>query len=132
MSMPVEAASKQVLALRALVPLAHVADVRSSIEFYAKLGFKVVNTFENDGLLRWAYLENASAQLMLARSARPMNPDAQDVLFYLYTEDVEEYRKQLAAVGIKVGPMQYPFYAPRGEFRITDADGYCLMATHAG
>jgi hypothetical protein len=23
-----------------------------------------------------------------------------------------------------------PFYAPRGEFRLVDPDGYCLMITH--
>jgi hypothetical protein len=28
--------------------------------------------------------------------------------------------------------MAYPFYAPRGEFRLTDPDGYTLMITHTG
>jgi len=28
------------------------------------------------------------------------------------------------------GPIQYPFYSPRGEFRIQDSDGYVIMVTH--
>ena len=51
----------------------------------------------------------ARAQLMLARSERPMNPGAQDMIFYLYAENVEQYRCDLAAKGLAVGEMQYPF-----------------------
>lgn len=36
----------------------------------------------------------------------------------------------LAAVGEPVGPMAYPFYCPKGEFRVTDPDGYVCMVTH--
>ena len=68
---------------------------------------------------------------MLTRSARPMNPGAQDVLFYMYSKDVAAYRAELEAKGVKVGPISYPFYSPRGEFRIADPDGYTLMISHA-
>jgi predicted enzyme related to lactoylglutathione lyase len=117
--------------LASLVPLAHVADVRKSIEFYQLLGFEVKNTFENEGRMQWAWLKNGGADLMLARSARPMNAGAQDVLFYMYAPDVAAYRAELEAKGVKVGPLKYPFYSPRGEFRIEDADGYTLFVSHA-
>jgi hypothetical protein len=68
---------------------------------------------------------------MLARSGREMNPGAQDILFYLYTPDVNAYRAELEAKGVKVGPMKYPFYSPRGEFRVDDPDGYTLFVSHA-
>jgi hypothetical protein len=48
----------------------------------------------------WAWLQNGIAQLMLAKATAP------------------------------VSDIQYPFFAPRGEFRITDPDGYVLMITH--
>jgi hypothetical protein len=51
-------------------------------------------------------------------------------LFYLYCPEVAAFREQLIQAGVDVGPIQYPFYAPRGEFRIVDPDGYVLMITH--
>lgn len=113
--------------LRGLVPMAHVADVARSIDFYRQLGFEIRNTLKNDDQLVWAWLDNGKAHLMLSRSARPMNPNAQDVLFYLYAPDVAAYRGELEALGIRLGPLTYPPYMPEGEFRINDPDGYCLL-----
>src|SRR5512146_1349745 len=117
--------------LAGLVPLAFVADVKRSIGFYEQLGFKVQNTVQEPDGPRWAWLQNGKAHLMVARSARPMNPEAQDVLFYMYAPDVVAYRAELEARGITVGPLQYPFYSPRGEFRVDDPDGYGLFVAHA-
>ena len=117
--------------LTGLVPLAHVADVRKSMEFYQLLGFAVKNVVEHEGQLRWAWLQNGGADLMLARSGRPMNPGAQDILFYVYARDVVAYRSELEAKGVKVGLVKYPFYSPRGEFRVDDLDGYTLFVSHA-
>ena len=111
--------------------MAHVADVHKAVEFYELLGFEVKKTFSQEGKLQWAWLQNGGAELMLARSARPMNPGAQDILFYMYAPDVAAYRAELEAKGVKVGPIKYPFYSPRGEFRIDDADGYTLFVSHA-
>jgi predicted enzyme related to lactoylglutathione lyase len=114
-----------------LVPMAHVADVKASLEFYQRLGFEVKNTFEQAGRMQWAWLQNGGAGLMITHSGRPVNPDAQDVLFYMYAPDVTSYRAELEARGVKVGPITYPFYSPRGEFRIDDPDGYTLFVSHA-
>jgi len=122
----------QVAKLARLVPLAHVADVRKAVEFYQLLGFELKKTVEQEDRIQWAWLQNGGADLMLGRSARPMNPGAQDVLFYMYAPDVAAYRAELEAKGVKVGPIKYPFYSPRGEFRIDDPDGYTLMVSHAG
>ena len=77
--------------------------------------------------MQWAHLHNGGAHLMLVRSDRPMNPDAQDVLFYLYANGVAAYREGLIAQQLRPGEMIYPFYAQHGEFRIDDPDGYCLL-----
>ncbi|HYX70660.1 MAG TPA: VOC family protein [Terriglobales bacterium] len=117
--------------LRGLVPIAHVADVQHAVDFYAKLGFKVMGTLAPQGKLAWAWLYSGSAHLMVSRSSRPMNPDAQDVLFYLYAPDVAKYREQLAEQGVKVSALTYPEYGKAGEFRVTDVDGYCLLIGQA-
>jgi catechol 2,3-dioxygenase-like lactoylglutathione lyase family enzyme len=44
--------------------------------------------------------------------------------------DVAAFRSMLEEAGVNTGPIQHPFYAPRGEFRVTDPDGYVLMITH--
>ena len=118
--------------LTGVLPMAHVMDVARSIGFYQKLGFGVFKTYEHDGQLQWVCLSlDGVPQLMLTRSGRPMNPGAQDVLFYLYARNIAEYREQLRAQGIAVGELQYPFYSPRGEFRVTDPDGWDLFVSHA-
>jgi predicted enzyme related to lactoylglutathione lyase len=107
--------------------MAHVEDVQRSIEFYRQIGFEVGNMLEVGGRLQWAWVKSGSAHLMLTRSARPMNPDAQGVLFYLYAPDVVEYRNELAARGVKVSELSYPEYAVAGEFGVSDPNGYCLL-----
>ncbi len=49
--------------------------------------------------------------------------------FYSYCDDVPALRGYLIAEGIEAGPIKYPFYAPRGEFRLQDPDGYVIMVT---
>jgi predicted lactoylglutathione lyase len=111
--------------------MAHVEDVQRSIVFYARLGFETKITLSSQGKLTWAWLRSGKAHLMIVRSARPMNPDAQDVLFYLYAAAVAAYREHLAAQGVRVGPLSHPEYMLEGEFRIDDPDGYCLLIGQA-
>ncbi|HEU5251146.1 MAG TPA: VOC family protein [Thermoanaerobaculia bacterium] len=118
--------------VRSLVAMAHVLDVSRSIEFYRKLGFEVGNTFTPDGAAEptWVWLRRNEAHLMLAKASHPVDAAVQAVLFYVYCDDVPAMRAALEMAHIDVGAIQYPFYAPRGEFRATDPDGYVLMITH--
>jgi catechol 2,3-dioxygenase-like lactoylglutathione lyase family enzyme len=118
--------------VRSLVPMAHVRSVPASIAFYGLLGLVVENTFTPSGQEEpsWAYLLSDRAQLMLARADEPVIPSQQAILFYSYCDDVPALLEHLVAQGIEAGPIQYPFYAPRGEFRIQDPDGYVIMVTH--
>jgi hypothetical protein len=112
--------------------MVHVKSVSTSIGFYRRLGFEVENTFTPSGQKEpsWANLLSDRAQLMVARADEPVIPSQQAVLFYTYCDDVPALREHLIAEGIETGPIQYPFYAPRGEFRIQDPDGYVIMVTH--
>ncbi|HKA36865.1 MAG TPA: VOC family protein [Thermoanaerobaculia bacterium] len=119
-------------AVRALVPMAHVKNIQSSTAFYGLLGFEVVNTFVPHGSKEptWAYLRSDRAQLMVAVADEPVVPSQQAVLFYCYCDDVAMLRDELLARGVAAGPITTPFYAPRGEFRVKDPDGYSIMVTH--
>ncbi len=117
---------------RQLVPMVFVAEVERSIRFYEHLGFEVGNTFTQEGATKptWAWLQCGEASLMLAFADEPIVAAQQRVLFYLYTDDVAAARASLAAAGLSPGEISTPFYAPRGEFKLVDPDGYTLMITH--
>ncbi len=119
-------------AVRNLVPMVHVADLGRSVAFYERLGFLLQNTFTPPGapLPTWAWLELGTARIMLARASGPVDPEQQAVLFYLYYDDIAATHAELSAAGVVTGEMSYPSYCPKGEFRVTDPDGYCLMLTH--
>lgn len=115
-----------------LVPFVHVADVERSIDFYGNLGFVVGNTFVPEGATSpaWAWLDSGRAKLMLARADEPIDNTKQGVLFYAYCGDVPATHAALEKAGVSVGPIRTEFYAPKGEFRMEDPDGYVVMMTH--
>src|SRR5215213_8789191 len=117
---------------RRLVPMAFVADVPRAIAFYAKLGLAPDTTHTGDGesVPQWAYLSCGDAQLMVAKASDPVIPSQQAILFYIYCDDVDAAHAEVSAAGIDVSAITKPFYAPKGEFRITDPDGYVIMITH--
>jgi predicted enzyme related to lactoylglutathione lyase len=125
---------------RAFVPMLHVADIARAAAFYAVLGFEMTETHREPGCepdrddeTVWAWLENpGGATLMLVRADSPIDDTAQGVLFYLYCDDVAAMRDHVLAAGVDAGPLVYPFYRPKGEFRVTDPDGYVSMVTHEG
>jgi hypothetical protein len=121
------------MSLRSLVPMAFVKSVPASLEFYAKLGFALGNTHTPEGTTEpsWAWIRtDGGAQLMLAQASDPIDPGQQAILFYVYCDDAASFRDKLVGAGVEAGPIKKPFYAPRGEFRVTDPDGYVLMVTH--
>jgi len=117
-----------------LVPMIHVADVERSAEFYRLLGFEIGNYVPPAGPMHWAWLYapkvadwKRGPNVMLTRSAGPIEAGAQEVLFYLYAADLKGLRSGLLAKGVSAGEISYPDYLPHGEFRVQDPDGYTLM-----
>jgi hypothetical protein len=117
---------------QALTPLAHVKSVPDSLAFYRLLGFETLNTFTppDRKVPTWAAVRSGRADLMLGEATEPVVASKQAILFYLYCDDVQGLRNELLARGIAAGPIQTPFYALSGEFRIEDPDGYVIMVTH--
>jgi hypothetical protein len=116
-----------------LTPMAHAADVQRSVDFYKLLGMEVRGSLRNpSGQLQWVHLACDQADLMFARASEPVIAGQQAVLFYLYSPDLVALREHLVARGVKVSPIKYPDYMPKGEIRVDDPDGYCLLIGQAG
>jgi catechol 2,3-dioxygenase-like lactoylglutathione lyase family enzyme len=118
--------------LCSLVPMLFVQSVPRSVEFYGKLGFEVGNTFtppeESEPV--WAWLKSGGAHVMFARATHPIVADQQGLIMYVYCDDVASFHAALGAAGVEVGEINYPFYSPRGEFRVKDPDGYDIEISH--
>ena len=109
-----------------------VKSVSHSIAFYKKLGFVEGNTHTPEGEAEpnWVWLKSGGAHLMLAKASEPIDLREQAILFYVYCDDVAAFRSKLLESGVEASPITHPFYAPRGEFRVSDPDGYAFMVTH--
>jgi catechol 2,3-dioxygenase-like lactoylglutathione lyase family enzyme len=116
-----------------LIPMAHAADVQRAVDFYQTFGMEVRGSLRNRaGYLQWVHLNCGQADLMFARASEPVTPSQQAVLFYLYSPDLIALREHLLAAGVKVSPITYPEYMPKGEIRVEDPDGYVLLIGQAG
>lgn len=112
-----------------LVPLIHVRNVPKSIAFYQRLGFDVPYSYkgENEAEMSWAFLKSGGASLMLALATEPVVAAQQRVQFAMYVTDLEGKHRELVAAGVKAGPIDRPFFRPRGQFKLEDPDGYVIM-----
>lgn len=132
------------------VPMVHVADVQRSLDFYERLGFACESTFPApDGSINWAAIRSGQARLFLTRGTQPVVASQQAVLFYMYSQQIEQLRTELLAAGLAdageppmpddtrdfsgepqtscVFQLRFPFYMPEGELRLHDPDGYCIL-----
>jgi uncharacterized glyoxalase superfamily protein PhnB len=116
-----------------LIPMASVADEQRSIDFYALLGLTLRGTFKNpQGKLVWAHVHCEGAELMFSQASDPVIASQQAVIFYLYSPDLVALRGHLLAQGIAVSAITYPQYMPKGEVRVDDPEGYCMLIGQAG
>lgn len=126
------------------VSFVHVADVERSLTFYGLLGFARSDDLQHDGRTVWAEAMSGAARMMFAQAGPTPDPDAQAVLFYMYSRDVAALREHLLASGVhdggeycgQPGPNNgrcvafaiHPRdYMPAGELRLHDPDGYVIL-----
>ena len=115
-----------------LVPFILVSDVARSIAFYEALGFVEVKRYEPDGRLEFAGMEASSAaKVMLARvdEVPVWHPGEPSPGFlYLYTQDIEAFRRQLLRRGIEPGEIEDgPGPGPSRQLCVRDPDGHGHM-----
>jgi catechol 2,3-dioxygenase-like lactoylglutathione lyase family enzyme len=112
-----------------LVPFILVNDVARSIAFYEALGFTEVKRHESNGRLEFAGMEaSPAAKLMLARVDEVPTWDEEDRgpgFLYLYTPDIEAFRRELQRRGIEPGEIEDgPGPGPSRQLCVRDPDGH--------
>jgi catechol 2,3-dioxygenase-like lactoylglutathione lyase family enzyme len=122
------------MTISGLVPMLSVQDVERAAAFYELLGFAVGNRVPRTGAMNWTWLYAPDApdwrrgpNLMLTRSDGAIDGSAQATVLYLYASDLVALREKLIDAGQNPGPLRYPDYLPKGEFKLNDPDGYKLM-----
>jgi len=102
-----------------LIPMLPVQSIAASIEFYAKLGFRVER--RNDDW-RWAMLANGDCRLMIDQSIN-LHPEVPRLsVIYLYPDDIVEFHRQARQNGLDIPDLDVTFYGLT-EFRLDDPDG---------
>jgi catechol 2,3-dioxygenase-like lactoylglutathione lyase family enzyme len=102
--------------IRFLIPMAHVSDVKRSLDFYAKLGFEPVSIGKHDdGHHYWAHAKSGKAHMMFASDPESAKVEKEaTIVLYMYAEDIVKLRGDLLAKGLPVSEISKPFYIGRG------------------
>ena len=79
-----------------VVPMIHVPDVRATVDWYQSIGFKVLDTYGNEGDgLSFAILSFGNSQVMFNQDGHPSTSFRREVDLYVYTDKVDDLYQTL-------------------------------------
>lgn len=109
-----------------VVPMIHVPDVRASVDWYQNIGFKVIDTYGNEGEgLSFAMVSFGSGEVMFSEGGQPSPRDRREVDLYVYSDDVDDlYGRLKEQVEVVQSPYD-TFYGMR-EFIIRDLNRFWI------
>ena len=106
-----------------VVPMIHVPDVKTTVDWYTSIGFKAIRHNEEDGEINWALLSLGSSEIMLNSGGKPSTEPRREVDLYVHTDNVDDvYRRLKDRVQVVEDPHD-TFYGMR-EFIIRDINGF--------
>jgi uncharacterized glyoxalase superfamily protein PhnB len=101
----------------------HVPDVRKAVEWYESIGFRLINTNEDDGEMDWAMLSFGDGKIMFSEGGGPSARDRREVDLYIHTENVDELFQRLKDQVEIRETIHDTFYGMR-EFIVRDPNGF--------
>ena len=110
-----------------VVPMIHVPDVRSTVDWYESIGFRAVATYgnETDTGLSFAIMAFGNGQVMFNQGGETSTQRRREVDLYTYTDDVDAIYTELKdRVDVIEGPHN-TFYGMR-EVIIRDLNGFWI------
>jgi uncharacterized glyoxalase superfamily protein PhnB len=108
-----------------VVPMIHVPDVSSTIEWYRSIGFKLVRSNEEDGETNWASLSFGNSEVMLNSSGKASTAHRREVDLYITTDNVDDFYRRIQDKVQVVEGLHDTFYNMR-EFIIRDINGFWI------
>jgi uncharacterized glyoxalase superfamily protein PhnB len=101
----------------------HVPDVRATVEWYQFVGFELIRTNEDDGVLDWALLSFGDERVMFNAGGKLTSDERREVDLYVNTDNVDDlYARLEGRVDVRKGPHD-TFYGTR-EFIVRDPNGF--------
>jgi Glyoxalase/Bleomycin resistance protein/Dioxygenase superfamily len=109
-----------------------VRDVGAALAWYESIGFKVINSFADDGVLNFGMVQFGNAQIMMRLDAEPSGGTS----LWFYTEQIDDlyaaFQKRQSENGLPgmptvefSEPINDTFYNAR-QFGICEPNGYTL------
>ena len=111
--------------LQKAVPMIHVPDVEAAAKWYEDVGFRLVRTHSDDGVMSWALLSCGESELMFNEGGKPSNSDRREVDLYVQVEDVDALRQRLSGRVEVVHDLYDAIYGMR-EFIIRDLNRFWI------
>lgn len=109
-----------------VLPMIHVPDVRATVDWYQNIGFKVIDTYGNEGEgLSFAMLSFGSGEVMFNQGGQPSTRDRREVDLYVYSDDVDDLHGRLKDQVEVVQSPHDTFYGMR-EFIIRDLNRFWI------
>ncbi len=119
---------EQVVRLQQTVPFLWVSDIERAVDFYVEgLGFTMIRHWEKEGQLRWCWLQQGGAALMIQVDRDGQEgPDVrgQGIVLYFICENAAAVYNQAQERGIAAAELQIGNGMQYTE--IVDPDGYAL------
>ena len=101
----------------------HVADVEATAAWYEALGFELVDSNEDEGVVDWVMLSWGDTVLMFNAGGRSSTSDRREVDLYVTTEDIDVLHQKLRDRVEVIEPPHETFYGMR-EFTVRDPNGF--------
>jgi catechol 2,3-dioxygenase-like lactoylglutathione lyase family enzyme len=100
-----------------------VPDVRATVDWYTNVGFQVVGTNENEGVIDWALLSFGDGRVMFNAGGQPGGAGRREVDLYVHVDDVRGlYERIQGSVTVEKG-VHETFYGMR-ELIVRDLNGF--------
>ena len=110
-----------------IVPMIHVPDVAATLQWYASIGFTVVDTVRecDEGVVDWALLRLGDSTIMLSAGGKTSNAPRREFDLYIHVDNIDSVRRRLDVNGSMVEDLHDTFYGMR-EFIIRDCNGFWI------
>jgi uncharacterized glyoxalase superfamily protein PhnB len=111
------------MTMRNVTPMIHVPDIRTAVEWYAAIGFTLLDTAEENGRMTWASMSFGAGKVMFNIEGRPSDQWRREVDLYVETSEIDAlYEKLKGRVDVVEAPHD-TFYGMR-EFIIRDLNRF--------